>query len=71
MDLASLERACEICVGNGSGTAAERAAAQQRVMALGSEVANISVIQSLLDNSSNNFAIVVAAQSLLRLVTGS
>lgn len=69
-DLAAIERACE-CVLGGAGTPQERAQAQARVLALGTDIANITLIQALLDSSSNNYAIVVAAQSLLRLVTGA
>lgn len=68
-DLATIERACQ-CVLGGVGTAAERAQAQQRVLELGSTIQNITLIQAILDGSTDNYAIVVAAQSLLRLVTG-
>lgn len=68
-DLPSIERACQ-CVLGGVGTQQERAAAQQRVLELGTNISNITLIQAILDGSNDNFAIVVAAQSLLRLVTG-
>ena len=68
-DLAALERACEVAFG-GSGTPAERPAAQERVLALGNDVSAMPVIQALLDNSSNGHAVMAAAQALLRLVTG-
>ena len=71
MDLPSIERACEVVLVGGVGTPQERSEAQQRVLALGADVSNISIIQSILDGSENNYAIVVAAQSLLRLVTGA
>ena len=68
-DLASIERACQ-CVLGGVGTPQERAAAQQRVLELGTSIGNITLIQAILDGSNDNYAIAVAAQSLLRLVTG-
>jgi hypothetical protein len=68
-DLVALERVCEVVVG-GVGTAAERAAAQERIMALGSDVSAIPVIQALLDNSSSGHAVLVASQCLQRLLTG-
>ena len=68
-DLAALERACEVVFGN-AGTAAERPAAQERIMALGSDVSAMPVIQALLDNSSSGHAVMAASQALLRLVTG-
>lgn len=70
MDLASIERACQ-CVLGGVGTAAERAQAQQRVLELGASIQNIATIQAILDGSNDNYAVVVAAQSLLKLVTGA
>lgn len=69
MDLATLERACEIAFG-GVGTPAERPAAQERVIALGNDVNSMPVIQALLDNSSSGHAVMAASQALLRLVTG-
>lgn len=70
MDLQAIERACQVVLG-GVGSPAERASAQARVLELGANVSNISLIQAILDSSSDNYAIVVAAQSLLRLVTGA
>lgn len=70
MDLQAIERACQVVLG-GVGSPAERASAQSRVLELGANVANISLIQAILDSSTDNYAIVVAAQSLLRLVTGA
>ena len=69
-DLPTIERWCQ-CVLGGAGTPQERAASQTRVLELGSSISNITLIQAVLDGSSDNFAIVVAAQSLLRLVTGA
>jgi hypothetical protein len=68
MDLRQLEAACEIYLSAG-GDAATRAAAQQEVLRLGQSVENISVIQSLFENSTSNYAIVAAALSFEKLVT--
>lgn len=47
----------------------EKASAQERLLQLGSSVQYIPQCQYVLDNSSNQLAILVAVNSLLRLVT--
>lgn len=68
MDLASIERVCEIVV-RGSSDATAFARAQETVMAMGDSVDNITALQNIFDSSINSCAILVAARSLLKLVT--
>jgi hypothetical protein len=68
MELAAIERACEIAL-VGNAPPMERAAAQTQAMQLGSNVENIPIIQAILDSSSNQYAIAVAGRSLMTLIT--
>lgn len=68
MDLAALERACEIVV-RGSTEPAIFAQANAQVMTLQSSVENIPTLQAVFDASSNSCAILVAARCLQHLIT--
>jgi hypothetical protein len=67
--LAEFEQACELAMGGRPAEDSVRRDAQSRVMALGGSLGSISIIQTVLDRSANNYAITAAANSLNRLVS--
>ena len=69
-ELGGWERDCQITLDHHVQVdASTRAASQARVLSLGTSLAHMKTLQSLLDQSSNNFAVVAAANTLLKLVT--
>lgn len=66
--VAAFERAADLVL-QGLGDPAPRLLAQTQLIELGKDLANIPLLQRVLDQSNSSYAITTAAQSLQRLVT--
>ena len=69
MDFRQIEAAAEVVLGTAAQDPAVRHQAQAQLIALSESLASIPLLQSVLDNSVNSFAVMAAAQALQKIVS--
>ena len=68
-ELKQFEQMAQMAMGSGAVDPAMRAKADEVLGAIGQSLKHMSTIQNVLDNSTDDVAIMAASNSLLKLVT--